>query len=74
MTELHNSIPKRFTEAIMKHKRLKKSEILTNKTIDLSKFEDPKWIGLEENAKQRPDIQYWVDVSKGKDSIRTRKP
>jgi hypothetical protein len=36
-------------------------DIKTDRTIDGSNFEELKRIRLEEESRQRSDIQYWVD-------------
>jgi hypothetical protein len=75
MTVRHNMIQEVLVEAIRKHRKVSIEEILTKEGINHGKFQ--KELGkpkLDENEeKQRPDIQFWADVSNEDDNYETRK-
>jgi hypothetical protein len=75
MITRHNTIQEVIVEAIRKHRKAPREEILTNKGINYGKFQNelgkPK---LDENEeKQRPDIQFWTEVSNEEDKYETSK-
>jgi hypothetical protein len=55
-----------LVEAISKHRKINSEEILTNKEIDFGRFRNdlgkPNLSGGE--VKQRPDIQFWANITK----------
>jgi hypothetical protein len=75
MTERHNMIQEVLVDAIRKHRKIPTEEILTNKEINYGKFQKelgkPKLDVNEE--KQRPDIQFWADISSDEDKFETWK-
>jgi tRNA U54 and U55 pseudouridine synthase Pus10 len=62
-------------EAIKKHRKIPTEEILTNKEINYGRFQ--KELGKPkldtEQEKQRPDIQFWADISSDEDKFETWK-
>jgi hypothetical protein len=75
MTVRHNMIQEVLVEAIKNHRKISTEEILTNKEIEFGKFKNElgKPILTGEEIKQRPDIQFWVSISKEHDIIETWK-
>jgi hypothetical protein len=75
MTERHNMIQEVLVEAIRKHRKIPTEENLTNKGISYGKFQKelgkPKYDEKEE--KQRPDIQFWADISSDEEEFETWK-
>jgi hypothetical protein len=64
-----------LVEAIRKHRKIPTEEKLGNKGINYVKFQNelgkPKLDVTEE--KQRPDIQFWADISSNEDKFETWK-
>jgi hypothetical protein len=71
----HNMIQEVLVEAIKKHRKINTEEMLTNKEIDFGKFKNElgKSILKGEEVWQRPDIQFWANISKEDDIIETWK-
>jgi hypothetical protein len=71
----HNMIQEVLVDAIKKHRKINAEEILTNKEIDFGKFknelEKPALTGDE--IKQRPNIEFWANISKEEDIAETWK-
>jgi hypothetical protein len=64
MIKPHNKIGARRVEVIMKNREIKMRGISIKKTIDLNKFEDPNNVELENGARQRPALSYWIEISR----------
>jgi hypothetical protein len=75
MKERHNMIQEVLVDAIRKHRKILTEKILTNKGINYGKFQKelgrPKLDVNEE--KQRPDIQFWAEISSDEDKFETWK-
>jgi hypothetical protein len=75
MTVRYNLIREVLVEAIKKHRKVNTEEILTNKEIDFVRFKNelgnPILSGDEVN--QRPNIQFWANISNDDDVIETWK-
>jgi hypothetical protein len=60
---------------INKRRKVNTEEILQNKEIDFGKLKNE--LGMPnlngEEIKQRPDIQFWINISKEDDIIETQK-
>jgi hypothetical protein len=64
-----------LVDAINKHRKINAEEILTNKEIDFGRFRNE--LGRAnlsgEEIRQRPDIQFWADITKEGDIVETWK-
>jgi hypothetical protein len=61
MTQRYNDVQLRVVEAIMKHSKMKRKDINESKAIAMKEgMEELKGISLEQFAKLRSDICYWV--------------
>jgi hypothetical protein len=75
MTVMHNLIEEVLVEAIKKHRKVNTKEILTNKETDFGRFKNElgKSILSGDEVNQRPNIQFWANISKDDDIIETWK-
>jgi hypothetical protein len=68
----NDKLPRILVESIVKHRKIKEEEKITNKARDLSKFKEFGNINVGEDAKSK-NIQFCVEITKKEDILLTWK-